>query len=589
MRTPRTGEYDGGGRAGREKEDVPHTPPPLPEILQHRAAFEADRRAYAFLDEHGQETSVLTYRDLHERALGVAGRLRRHCRPGDRALLLFPPGLDFIVAYFACLYAHVVAVPVSPPRARRVQEATRSIIRDSEPAAVLTVTTMMEAVEPELGALCEAAPWLPLDQLKLSAYTDFRPEPCAPDSLAFLQYTSGSTAAPKGVMVSHRNLSANQEMIRRAFGHDERSTFVGWTPMYHDMGLIGNVLQPMYLGVTSHLMAPEAFIRRPLSWLAAISRYRAHTSGGPNFAFDACVAHAARSGVPDLDLSCWQVAFNGAEPIRHETLRRFTETFAPFGFSGNAHYTCYGAAEATLLASGSTKGEGPRTVEVDAEALGGQRVVEAAGGQPLVGSGRAVPGGELRIVDPETALPCPPGRIGEIWIAGDHVATGYWRRPEQSAATLRARCAGETGGSYLRSGDLGVLIDDELYVVGRLKDVIIIRGRNHYPHDIEHTVQSAHPALQPTAGAAFAVPGSGGEKLVVVQEVRRDRLGEDAAEVAASVRQAIVREHELSPGEVVLVLPGQLQKTSSGKIMRSAAKQRYLESGYDVWAPAPVA
>ncbi|GAA2805496.1 fatty acyl-AMP ligase [Saccharopolyspora taberi] len=567
---------------------MPQTPP-LPEILQNRAALEPDHRAYVFLDEHGREKSVLTYGDLHSRALTVAGRLSRHCRPGDRALLLFPPGLDFIVAYFACLYAHVVAVPVSAPRANRVQEAMRSIIGDCRPTAVLTDSTMLETLKPALEPFCGSAHWLLADHLQSSVDADFQPTPCSPDSLAFLQYTSGSTAAPKGVMVSHRNLSANQEMIQHAFGHDRHSTFVGWTPLYHDQGLIGNVLQPLYLGVTSVLMAPAAFIRRPLSWLSAISRYRAHTSGGPNFAFDACVAHAARGGVPDLDLSCWKVAFNGAEPIRHETLRRFAETFSSVGFSEKALYPCYGSAEVTLLATGSRKGRGPRTVEADAEALGRRRFAEAPAGRghTLVGSGLLPPTGELRIVDPDTGHPCPPDRIGEIWISGDHVTTGYWQRPELSAETFQARCEGSnTALTYLRTGDLGVVIDGELYVVGRLKDMIIIRGRNHYPHDIEHTAQSAHPALRPTACAAFSIPGPDGEKLVVVQEIHRERAEDAATDIAASIRQAIVREHDLSAADVVLTTHGQLQKTSSGKIMRSAAKKRYLESSFEPWTPA---
>ncbi|MEB3370990.1 fatty acyl-AMP ligase [Saccharopolyspora mangrovi] len=563
---------------------MPHA---LPDTLQRRSAADAGRRAYVFLDEHGQEQSVLTYGDLHARALAVASRLRQLCRPGDRAVLLFPPGLDFIVAYFGCLYAQVIAVPVSPPRPNRVQEATRSIITDCRPTAVLTTATTMAAAKPLLEAVSSAAHWVPVDDL--AEDPGFVPEPASLDSTAFLQYTSGSTAAPKGVMVSHRNLVANQEMIQHAFGHDEHSTFVGWTPLHHDQGLIGNVLQPLHLGVTSVLMAPGAFIRRPLNWLSAISQYRAHTSGGPNFAFDACIAHAERAGVgADLDLSSWKVAFNGAEPLRHDTLRRFAETFAPFGFSPSALYPCYGSAEATLLSTGSRKGRGPRTVEADVDALGRRRFVAAVPGQgrTLVGSGLLPTTGDVRIVDPETRHPCSADEIGEIWISGNHVATGYWERPELTEQTLRARCEGVDERVYLRTGDLGVVIDDELYVVCRLKDVIIIRGRNHYPQDIEHTAQSAHPALQPTSCAAFAIDGPGGEKLVVVQELKRDATDVDVAEVLASIRRAIVQEHELSPGDVVLAAPGQLSKTTSGKIMRGAAKERYLESGFEAWQPS---
>lgn len=560
----------------------------LPEILQSRAAHEPAKRAYVFLDENGEEKATLTYGDLHARALVVAGRLSRSCKPGARALLLFPQSLDFIVAYFGCLYAHVIAVPVNPPRRNRVQDATRSIVKDCEASVVLTVSAMLEPTRPFLESICETLHWLPIDQIPDTADTRFHYQPCSADSVAFLQYTSGSTSDPKGVMVSHRNLSTNQEMIQRAFGHDQHSTIVGWAPFFHDQGLIGNVLQPLYLGATGVLMSPMAFLRWPLLWLSAISRYRAHTSGGPNFAFDACVARAARGNVPDLDLSCWKVAFNGAEPIRHETLRRFSESFAPFGFTEDAIYPCYGLAEATLLVTGSRKGRGPRTLEVDLDELGHRRFIPASSGhsRTLVGSGCIPPEEELRIVDPDTRRTCPLNQFGEIWVAGEHVAQGYWRHPAATAHTFHAECDGERGRTYLRTGDLGVVVDGELYIVGRLKDLVIIRGRNYYPQDIEDTAQSAHPALQAGGCAAFSVPGADGEKLVVVQEIKRDqRLEADATDVATSIRAAITQEHELSVSDLLLTLPGQLQKTSSGKIMRAAARKRYLEGGFAVWAP----
>ncbi|MGW5151709.1 fatty acyl-AMP ligase [Rhodococcus koreensis] len=512
----------------------------LPDILQARAANQPDDRAYVFLDERGAEDQVLTYSELYSRALGVAAYLRERCEPGDRAILMFPPGLDFIVAYFGCLYAHVIAVPVSPPRNRRIQDATRSIITDCDPAIVLT---SIDDLDPGSA---------------------FHPEQCDAASLAFLQYTSGSTSAPKGVMVSHGNLAANQEQIQRAMGHNEKSTFVGWAPLFHDQGLIGNVLQPMHLGATSYLMSPRVFIRRPLLWLSAISKYRAHSSGGPNFAFDACVAHAQRADRPALDLSSWRVAFNGAEPIRPDSLRRFAETFAPFGFDPNALYPCYGLAEATLFVSGSRKGRGPRFLEADSDELGRGHIVQGRG-RTLVGSG--IPEADIRIVDPQTRALSVPNRIGEIWVAGAQVARGYWNGPNPDAFA----------DGYLRTGDLGVVIDDELYVVGRLKDLIIIRGRNFYPHDIELTAQSAHPAVRPGGCAAFAVPGVDTERLVVIAEVR-----EELPDIAGSIRAAIVREHEIAVTDLVLSAAGRLPKTSSGKIMRTEAKTRYLEGGFDV-------
>ncbi len=566
----------------------------LPQILQRRAALHPARRAYVFLGEHGDEQAVLTDGELHERALATAAELAGRCAPGDRALLLFPPGLDFIVAFFACLYSGIVAVPVNPPRQGRLAAAARSIVRDCEPAAVLSTSAMLDearAVLPRDGEAGTAAHWLPVAELAgQGADPAFEPVPPAADSIAFLQYTSGSTAAPKGVMVSHGNLAANERMISRAFGHDQDSTVVGWAPFFHDQGLIGNVLQPMYVGAMCVLMSPMTFARWPLRWLAAISRYRAHTSGGPNFAFDACVARAVRGDVPDLDLSSWQVAFNGAEPIRPETLRRFSRTFAPYGFRAEALYPCYGLAEATLLVTGSWKGRLPRTLEVDAAELGRERYVAAPSGQgrTLAGSGLVLPGEDVRIVDPATGIPRAADEVGEIWIAGPHVARSYWRRQDATAVTFHAQCPAAPGQRYLRTGDLGFVADGELYVVGRLKDLVIIRGRNYYPQDIEDTVASSHRALRSGGCAAFAVAAAdGGEQLVVIQEVKPDEGAlAGTADIAGAVRAAVIRDHQIAVGDLVLTLPGQLQKTSSGKIMRAAARERYLTAGFQAWPPA---
>ncbi|WP_241839997.1 fatty acyl-AMP ligase [Frankia sp. CcI49] len=580
----------------------------LPETLHVRAATQPTDRAYVFLDDRGEENCALTYGELHAEALTLSRRLADVARPGDRVLLAFGSGPEFIVAYFACLHRGIIAVPVNPPRAGHVQNSTRAIVRDCDPAAVLTVPGLLASVGAALDEIRPGVRRLALDRDRcadvvtadaLTEGGDLRPPDL--DAIAFLQYTSGSTAAPKGVMVTHGNLVANQEMIRRAFGHDERSTFVGWAPFFHDQGLIGNVLQPLHIGATSVLMSPAAFVRRPLLWLSAISRYRAHTSGGPNFAFDLCVSRAAREaargrdigaggGAGRLDLSSWKVAFNGAEPIRAETLARFAETFAPHGFRPEASYPCYGLAEATLLVTGSRPGRGPRTITAARDGLARRSYVPAAGGlghgQVLVGSGRVLPEETVRIVDPATGQVCPPGAIGEIWVSGPHIARGYWRNPEASTATFEATCPDdEPGRRFLRTGDLGVLVDDELYVAGRLKDLIIIRGRNLYPQDIERTTEQAHPAARAGRVAAFAVPDpAAGERLVVVAEVREtpDVLPDD---VAASIRAAVVREHEVSIGDLVLTGASELATTSSGKIMRAAARARYQDGGFPAWSP----
>ncbi len=562
-------------------------PPLFPDILAARAAQTPDRRAYVFLGEDEAEAAVLTYGELHRRALTVAGHLAGRCAPGDRALLLFPPGLDFVVAYLGCLLAGVIAVPVNRPRKHRIQDATLSIIADCAPAVVLTDSTLAESARRNLPELAASAAWLEVDRLDPAPGSGFEPFPCDAEDIAFLQYTSGSTAAPKGVMVTHGNLIVNQEHMTRTFGHGADTTVVGWAPLYHDQGLIGNVLNPLYVGSTSVLMSPLVFIRWPLRWLAAVARYRAHSSGGPNFAYDACVARAQKQGLPDVDLSTWRVAFNGAEPVRHDTLRRFTETFAPLGFRAEAHFPCYGLAEATLMVAGASPGRGARTCEADVDALAARRYEpgEPGRGQTLVGSGTVAAGQRVRIVDPEAGLPCGDGDIGEIWVSGGNVAQGYWRNEAATAATFRGRLAGDEH-AYLRTGDLGFLLEGELYVVGRLKDMIIIRGRNHYPQDIEFTVQAAHEALQEGGCAAFSVPGPDGERLIVVQEVRREQLWEaDRMDVLSSIRAAVTREHDVALGDIVLTKPVQLQKTSSGKIMRAAARRRYLDADFELWTP----
>lgn len=572
----------------------------LPQLLRERADSDPDKKAYVFLNDSGVETVTLTYGELHWQATEVAWRLLSCCRPGDRALLVFPQGPDFIVAYFGCLYAGVVAVPVVPPGAHGQRTTTANIVRDCEPTTVLTVSSMLEPARALPALMVQAISWIVVDQMPPTG-TDFTDQmdaelearrPAIGD-IAFLQYTSGSTSDPKGVMVTHGNLVANQRMIQAAFGHDDQSTVVGWAPFFHDQGLIGNVLQPLYVGATSVLMSPSAFIRRPLMWLSAISRYRAHTSGGPNFAFDLCVARATDAVVAGLDLSHWKVAFNGAEPIRDDTVRRFAERFEPAGFTEAAFMPCYGLAEATLLVTAARKGRGSCHIVVDPAERSRKRLVPETNHSPepssptLVGSGTVLLREDVRIIDPDTRRPCRADQIGEIWVAGDHVAQGYWRRPDESAATFAAHIDGSPASRYLRTGDLGAFIDDELFVVGRLKDMVIIRGTNYYPHDIEHTVQSAHPSVRPGGCAAFSTVRDSVESLVVVAEIRgEDPLPESRChDISFAIRGAVTREHQVTVSDVLLVTPGQLHKTTSGKIMRASARRRYLAGDFECVRP----
>ncbi len=538
--------------------------------LRRRAALDPDRRAFTFLADGEEEQGSLTWGELEARARALAAALQERCAPGDRALLLCPPGLDFVAAFFACLYAGVVAVPAYPPRSARALPRLRTILEDSRPAVTLAPAAAAARIRswferhPELPPL----PWLAVDEVPVERAGSWREPVLHGDDLAFLQYTSGSTAAPKGVMVSRANLDHNQEVIRRACDHTAESVLVSWLPLYHDLGLIGILLQAAWVGAPCVLMAPVAFLQSPVRWLRAVSRYRATTSGGPNFAYDLCVRKIPPADQEDLDLSSWRVAFNGAEPVRADTLDRFAEAFAPAGFRRQALYPCYGLAEATLMVSGNRPGEGP--------------AIRGA----AVGCGRVLPGMEVAIADPATAALCSPGEVGEIWVAGGSVARGYWNRPEESAETFGACLGGPAGGRgpYLRTGDLGFLDGDQLFIAGRIKDLVILRGRNHHPQDLELTAERSHPALRPGGGAAFAVDAAGEERLVLVHEVERHGAAtpEIIEEIAAAVRSAVAAEHEAVVFEIVLVPPGGVPRTTSGKVHRRACRELCLSGGLPV-------
>ncbi|HEX7186575.1 MAG TPA: amino acid adenylation domain-containing protein, partial [Thermoanaerobaculia bacterium] len=559
-------------------------PATLIERLRSRALLAPGRRVYTFLADGEEEQGRLTFAELDERARAIAAELRRRCRPGDRALLLYPPGLDFAAAFFGCLYAGLVAVPAYPPRSPRALPRLRSILEDSSPALALAPAASAARIRgwfarhPDLPSI----PWLATDEVPLAMAEEWRDPGVRGDDLAFLQYTSGSTSAPKGVMVSHGNLVHNQRVIEGACRHGEESVFVSWLPVYHDLGLIGQVLQAVWTGAHCVLMAPVAFLQHPPRWLRAVSRYRATTSGGPNFAYELCLRKVAAEG---LDLSSWQVAFNGAEPVRASTLERFAEAFAPAGFRREALYPCYGLAETTLMVSGGRPEVAPAVHAFDPEALAAGRIAAAGdggAGRPLVGCGGILSDLEAVIADPETGAACRPGRIGEIWVAGGSVARGYWNRPEETERIFGARLP-DGRGPFLRTGDLGFLHEGELFITGRIKDLIILRGRNLYPQDVELAAERSHPALRTGGGAAFSVEATGEERLVIVHEVERhaaDREG-SAEEIAAAVRQAVAEEHEAAVHEVVLVVPGGVPKTTSGKVQRRACRDLYLRGELD--------
>lgn len=561
----------------------------LVELLSYRAQSQPDQTTYTFL-QHGEEVNRLTYLALDRQARAIAASLQSMEATSKRALLLYPPGLEFIAAFFGCLYAGVVAVPAYPPRRNQNLSRLLSIMEDSQANFALTTKSLMDKMEERLSLSPELAAinWLTTDDLDSNYANTWQPPKVDDNTLAFLQYTSGSTGKPKGVMLSHSNLLYNEQMIKVAYQHSEKTIFVGWLPLFHDMGLIGNVLQPMYLGIPSFLMSPVDFLQRPFRWLQAISRYQATTSGGPNFAYDLCVRKITPEQIESLDLSSWEIAFNGAETVHAHTLEQFTATFEPCGFRRETFYPCYGMAETALFISGGLKTALPVKHKVEKAALEENRIVTATSEnndrvQTIVGCGQTWLDQKISIVNPETLTLCPTGNIGEIWVSGPNVAQGYWNRSAKTEQTFNAYIADTNEGPFLRTGDLGFLQDGELFVTGRIKDVIIIRGQNHYPQDIELTVQNSHPALRPSCGSAFTVDVNSSVRLVIVQEIERSYLRKlKANAVVESIRQAVTAEHGLQVYAIVLVKTGSIPKTSSGKIQRHACRARFLSGSLNV-------
>ncbi|MFE9770444.1 fatty acyl-AMP ligase [Streptomyces sp. NPDC005931] len=550
------------------------------ELITDRAERTPERVALLLLpdsDEHGRPASV-TYRTLDASARRLAGRLVADGAAGEPVLLLHASPRQFAVSFLACLHAGAVAVPVPPSGGHRHhEERVAGIVRQAAPRVALTDA----ALAPDVSRLLArhghgSVPCLAADAASGPAGT---PLPASgPDTVAYLQFTSGSTGSPHGVVVSHGNLLANQEALAGLLGAGPEARIGGWLPLHHDMGLVGQLLHPLWLGATSVLLSPEAFVRRPVRWLEAIGRYGIEVSGAPDFAYDLCARRVTDEQLEGLDLSGWRVAVSGGEPVRAETRRAFVERFAGVGLRPRAMHTAYGLAEATLLVSGGPAADGERTV--DAGALEHGRLGEPRPGRPahtLVSCGtEAGAGGRVLIVDPETHEVLPQGRIGEIWVDGPGVARGYWRDPAATAERFGAVTADGHGG-LLRTGDLGVLDGGRLHVTGRLKDVIVVAGRNLYPQDLERTVQRVSTLFG--AGSAFSVPGER-ERVVLVQELRtHQRYALDLEEIAKDVRRCLTEEFEVAVAGVLLVRPGTVRRTTSGKVERSAMRRLFLNGG----------
>ncbi len=571
------------------RRDMAGEPATLVARLRQLARTRPDDRALITVRAQGESVvdTVYTYADLDERVRVLAAGLQARFSMGDRALLLLDNDEHYVTAFLACLYAGLVAVPVFPPESTRGQHIGRllAIASDCQPACLLSSTAMLPLLA-HAGASLDGIEALAVDGVewteglaeKAAAWREHEPQP---DDLAFLQYTSGSTATPKGVMVSHGNLAANEWAIEEGLSVGAEDVFVSWLPLFHDMGLIGGLLQPIHRGIPVVLMSPAFFLERPLRWLQAISRHRGTISGGPDFAYRLCVERVSEEQLRALDLSSWRLAFSGAEPVRHDTLRDFIERFGEAGFPGTSVYPCYGLAEATLFVTGGLRGQGLVAQGFSPEQLRQGRAVADEAGPLLVSCGCPVSGHGAEIVSTDTLSPLPDGQVGEIWAWGPSLGQGYWRRPRETADTF----VEQGGRRWLRTGDLGFRHQGHLYVAGRLKDLIVVRGHNLYPQDLERVIEAEVEAVRKGRVAAFAVEGVAGEGIGVAVEVSRSLQKLVPVEALVEALSRAVSEVCGEPLSVVLLLnPGALPKTSSGKLQRSACRQGWREGSLDAYA-----
>ena len=566
------------------------------DVLLYRSVHQPNKTAYTFLADGEHESGSCTYRELDLQARAIAVQLLTKVKPGDRALLVYPytAGLEFIASFLGCLYAGVIAVTDYPRQQVKSLNQYQDRIVDCQAAIALTTQEFVDQVKdklkshPGMALKLKALPWIATDKVDLDLAQKWQQPDITSDTLAYLQYTSGSTGQPKGVMITHGNIIHNSEVTYQAFGHHDRTKILMWLPMFHDMGLIGGVMHPLYTGLPAVFMSPIALAQKPFLWLQAISKYKITTSGGPNFAYDLLCQKITDEQRASLDLSSLEVAFSGAEPVRAETLAKFAELYKPCGFEPKAFYPCYGMAEATLFITGINASEYPTVAYLDPQALTENRVVITANNpnsKAVVSCGHTWLGDEVIIVNPDTKTKCEADRVGEIWTTGKGIGKGYWQREEQTESTFKATLADNPDKTYLRTGDLGFIKDGELYITGRIKDMMILWGRNHYPQHIEETVESCHPALRPNHGAAFSVEVGGEEQLVIAHEINRTDLRKlNPEEVIGAIRLTVGEQIMANVFAVALLKTGSIPKTSSGKIQRSACKTMFLDGSLNTVA-----
>ncbi|MCP5245545.1 MAG: fatty acyl-AMP ligase [Burkholderiales bacterium] len=558
----------------------------LVDILMEHANTQGYETAYVHWSPNQEIQQHISFQQLHHGAQAIASALQQQLPAGSRVVLAFPTGIDFITAFMGCLYAGMIAVPVYPPFAQKEWPRFANIAQDCGAALICTRSERMEAMNDGCRQyrLLQHIPCLAVDMLYSNAAHVWNKPAIKQNDIAFLQYTSGTTGDPKGVMVTHGNIMANQAMITEIFRHTTDSIVAGWLPMYHDMGLIGTVLNPLYVGFKSVLMEPIVFLRQPSRWLKAISDYRVTTSGAPNFAYDYCVDRINDREKSALDLSSWTVAFSGAEKVQMRTIENFSRAFSACGFRRESFLPCYGLAEATLFVTGKPAGQPVTSIKIDKNKLAVNAINEPQQDEDAIQITSCGVGAhsQVIIVDPDSKQPCPPSRVGEIWLAGPHVTKGYFNKRGITGQIFNARITHGNGDAYLRTGDLGFIRNGELYVTGRIKEMIIIRGKNYYPQDIEQIAQINNAVLRTGAGAAFGIELANEEKVVLVQEINKKFLRDfDSGLVYADIRENLMSGLKLDIHEIVLVRQGTIPVTTSGKISRRTVRECYLADRLD--------
>ncbi|KGP63969.1 fatty acyl-AMP ligase [Legionella norrlandica] len=562
----------------------------LVDVVRLRALYSPKKKICTFLNRDLEEDMTYEQLDQHAKAIGAALQAQG-AKTGDRILLLFSPGLPLIQAFFGCLYAGCIAVPIYPPAQEKLLDKAQLIVANSKPViALMTADHLNRFTTDELKAnpVFLKIPALALDGIELSKSNDWRPVAITGNEIAFLQYTSGSTMHPKGVIVSHHNLMDNLDKIFTSFQMNDETILFSWLPPHHDMGLIGCILTPIYGAVPVIMMSPFSFLQNPLSWLKNITRYKATISGSPNFAYDYCVKRIREEKKEGLDLSSWLVASNGAEPVRKETMEHFYQAFKNYGFRKEAFYPCYGLAEATLLVTGGTPGSPYRTLTLAKEQFQDHRIQFSDDSNPdsytLVSSGNFIQ--TVKIIDPDTLIPCDSDQVGEIWVHSNSVAQGYWNQPEESKHAFQGKIKGDSSNQhYLRTGDLGFMHEKELYVTGRIKDLIILYGKNHYPQDIEYSL--IHSPLHRSLGkcAAFVIQEDHDYKLTVMCEVKNRFMDEPTQEALFNnIFELIYQNHQLEVHTIVLIPLKAMPHTTSGKIRRHFCRKHFLDSTLPVVA-----